>query len=107
MFALREVEDLSAQTLHTEGLPETVLAGIEEDRFLPAGSFVKLAIMVNGKDMLEPDYGIVLRCWMDTDKGMHDCLVAFGRSGPRGGRSDEETYLATFPAGSLAQTEGL
>jgi hypothetical protein len=55
--------------------------------------------------MLEPDCGIVLRCWKNSDYGKFDCLVAFvGEEFPA--REDpEDPYFSVFAATSLAEVD--
>ena len=86
----------------TKSRLQTVLTGTEKDRFLASGTFVRLSIKVNEQDMLEPEFGVVLRCSKNLGTGRHECLVAFFGDDLAKRHTGEEPYLATFCSTSLA-----
>lgn len=72
----------------------------QEDRFLPAGTKVRLDALVNGEEDVS-EYGVVVHCWRDADIDFWDCYVAFfGQSWPEG-QPDEKPYILRYAAGSL------
>ena len=83
----------------------TELCGAEEDRFLRPGTLVRLSIKVNNFDMLEPESGVVLRCWRNAGRGTFECLVAFVGEDFGDEAQLEEPYLSVFAATSLAEVD--
>jgi hypothetical protein len=81
------------------------LRGTEEDRFIPPGTFVRLSVQVNGSDMLEPDYGYVVRCGKDAAQGKFMCLVAFRGSASPAQVEDDEPYICEFASAFLAASQ--
>jgi hypothetical protein len=83
----------------------TELCGAEEDRFLRPGTLVRLSIKVNNYDMLEPEYGVVLRCWRNPDHRAYECLVAFVGADFREESQVEDPYFLIYAATSLAEID--
>lgn len=83
----------------------TVLRGAERNRYLDPGTPVRLSILVNERDLLEPDFGVVVHCWQNNSEGVFVCYVAFfGEHFPTGEPSEEPYVLkhATSSLGDLA-----
>jgi len=83
----------------------TLLCGVEENRFLRPGTLVRLAVKVNNCDMLEPDCGVVIRCWRDSNSEVFECLVAFVGEDFRVRPLTADPYLSIFAATSLAEVD--
>jgi len=83
----------------------TLLHGAEEDRFLAPGTKVRLSILVDRSDYLEPDFGVVVHCWRAKLRDKFDCYVAFFGERFPNGEPPEELYLLRHAASSLAVAE--
>ena len=53
----------------------------------------------------EPEFGVVVHCWLDPEIGIHDCYVAFFGSGVPMGRPAEKPYVLRYAAVSLARLQ--
>ncbi|RYY42440.1 MAG: hypothetical protein EOP59_10005 [Sphingomonadales bacterium] len=78
-----------------------------EDRFLAAGTYVRLDAFVNDDDTVTSEYGVVVHCWLNEEIGMHDCYVAFfGEQGFPEGEPDESPYVLRYGSISLVVLSG-
>jgi hypothetical protein len=99
---------MNCETMDSDRLSRctmTTLRGAEKDRFLRPGTLVRLSIKVNDRDMLEPDCGVVIRCWKSSDCGLFDCLVAFVGRDFSLEDPIEDPYFSIFAASSLAEID--
>jgi hypothetical protein len=65
------------------------------DEFLPPGTRVRL----DSSD--EPEYGIVIHCWMDPEIDSYDCYVAFFGDRFPAGRPPAKPYVLRYAVTSL------
>jgi hypothetical protein len=49
----------------------------------------------------EPEYGVVVHCWLDEEIGAADCYVAFFGSERPQGKPEEKPYILRYAAASL------
>jgi hypothetical protein len=71
-------------------------AGVRPHGLLPAGTPVRY----DGAG--EPEFGIVVHCWIDEETGLPDCYVAFFGSERPQGRPAEKPYILRYALTSLA-----
>ena len=71
------------------------------DRYLPAGTKVRLDSCTNEKREVEPEYGVVVHCWKDAEIYGYDCYVAFFGGEMPTGKPDERPYVLRYAATSL------
>ncbi|MDT8760412.1 hypothetical protein MZO42_17050 [Sphingomonas psychrotolerans] len=72
-----------------------------DDRFLPAGTRVRLDALVNDADITTSEFGVVVHCWRDEEIGMYDCYVAFFGDQFADGEPEEKPYVLRYAATSL------
>jgi len=74
---------------------------MEEDRFIPPGSRVRLDSLVDENDQPISEYGVVVHCWFEKEMRMFDCCVAFfGEKFPEG-KPTGEIYLLQYASAAL------
>lgn len=70
------------------------------DVYLPPGTRVR-------RDDLEgePEFGIVIHCWLSDEIGGYDCHVAFYGDGLPAGKPEDKPYVLRYASTSLTVLE--
>lgn len=74
---------------------------LREDRFLPAGTSVRLDSYVGAAGDPQPEYGTVVHCWLDEAGGFYDCYVAFFEHGVPDGKPIGKPYVLRYASAVL------
>ena len=53
----------------------------------------------------EPEFGVVVHCWLSSEIGMYDCYIAFFGSEVPKGTPFQKPYVLRYAAVSLARLE--
>ncbi len=79
---------------------------MSEDRFIQAGTRVRLDSLVNDDDAPTSEFGVVVHCWLDDEIGVFDCYVAFFGAGFPNAKPSEKPYVLRYAATSLTVLGG-
>jgi hypothetical protein len=80
----------------------TDTSGMERgDRYLAAGTRVRLDSLFNEDDTITEEFGVVVHCWLSDEIGMFDCYVAFFGDQFPDGQPTEKPYVLRYAARSL------
>jgi hypothetical protein len=70
--------------------------------FFPSGTLVRYDGMEG-----DPEYGVVIHCWLDDEIQAHDCYVAFFGSMLPSGKPIKKPYILRYASISLIKINDL